>query len=197
MFGHDSQPSRIYNYGAKRPMTNADVVDTQMRLAHHYRNDLVTLEINRRSRVDVALCEIAPTLKDVEAKLADAEARLEAARSEVKKANSSKRKRGASAEDKKAISEIRSVRKGLYVQRKELRKATFSSKKWKKHEAEIDAWADAERKRTRAAVVEAGLYWGTYLCVEQSLGSVRKGAPPRHQSWDGGEEPLQCLPRNE
>ena len=45
-------------------------------------------------------------------------------------------------------------------------------------EAEFEAAA----KRARA---ECGLYWGTYLIIEDAAKDYRKGAPPKFRRWDG------------
>lgn len=44
-------PTRIYSYGCLPPVIGADLVDDQIRRAHHYRNALVRIERRRRERM--------------------------------------------------------------------------------------------------------------------------------------------------
>jgi hypothetical protein len=196
MFGHDSLPSRIYSYGANAPMTNLDLVEKQFHLAHEYRNNLVTVERERRSRVDAALALMAPKLAKVEADLAVAIEELEQAEAKeraskasfflsAKKSGEAKRTRPMDQTDKRDVRDKRATKKALYATRKEMRDVLFATKKWIKVQEEIDAWATTENKRLRAEIVEAGLYWGTYLAVETSMGKARAGAPPEHKRWSG------------
>jgi len=45
-----------------------------------------------------------------------------------------------------------------------------------------EAEFEAATKRERA---ECGLYWGTYLIIEDAAKDYRKGAPPKFRRWDG------------
>lgn len=45
-----------------------------------------------------------------------------------------------------------------------------------------EAEFEAATKRARA---ECGLYWGTYLIIEDAAKDYRKGAPPKFRRWDG------------
>lgn len=45
-----------------------------------------------------------------------------------------------------------------------------------------EAEFEAASKLARA---ECGLYWGTYLCVEDGAKDYRKGSPPQFRRWDG------------
>lgn len=48
--------------------------------------------------------------------------------------------------------------------------------------AEIDTAAKQAAKDARH---QSGLYWGTYLTVEEAAASFRTGAPPRFKRWEG------------
>jgi hypothetical protein len=51
---------------------------------------------------------------------------------------------------------------------------------WFEENRQIHEWVTKEEHRLRA---ESGLYWGTYLLVEESV--EKSGPPPRFSSWDG------------
>ena len=182
MFGNKSQPSRIYSYGAKAPIIGADLVEEQMRSAHRYRNELVELELKRRKLVDDALVKISPYLAETEKELAALTLELDASRQEIKGANKKARTRVETPEAKRAAKESKDLLKKLRARRKLQRQITFASDPWKAAQTEISAWATEEQKRLRAA---CGLYWGTYLHVEQSMASAKSGAPPRFHRWTG------------
>lgn len=178
----ESVPTRIYSYGAKPPHVGGDLVNDQMRLAHRYRNALVEVEHRRRAEVEAALRELSPDLVETDAALEAADRELEELRGKTARANAEARKRRATDEERAAIKAARERRSELYARRKELRAALFGSPEWEARKAEINARAVAEGKRLRA---ECGLYWGTYLAVEQSMRGARSGAPPRFHRFNG------------
>jgi Putative transposase DNA-binding domain len=182
MFGNKSQPSRIYSYGARAPVEGLDLVETQMRLAHKYRNALVEQELERRKRVDQALRDLSPDLASTEAALKDAEEALAAAREAIDRASAQARKKVRPPDLMAAVKAARENRKALYGRRKALRTALFESPGWQAKQTEINDWSTERQKAIRS---ECGLYWGTYLHVEQSMGGCRSGAPPRFMRWDG------------
>lgn len=183
MFGHDSAPSRIYSYGARPPAEGAETVDSQMLLAHRYRNALVEAERKRRSMVEESLKAACPDLAGVEASIADQEKRLEAARDAIRKASAEARKKTRSPEAVEATKTAHEELKRLRGRRKGLRTGTFNSPAWEAEQERTDGWAGAEQRRLRS---ESGLYWGSYLLVESSMGNARSGAPPKFHRWDGG-----------
>lgn len=183
MFGHESKPSRIYSYGASVPTEGRESVIEQLKLAHRYRNNLVELELERRKRVDDTLAKLCPELAHVEVELAQREVELEQARTKKKAANAKERKRIKDPVADASITALREALKVLRARRKALRTSTFESEPWKAAQAEINEWAGGEQRKRRA---ECGLYWGTYLIVEQSMKGARAGAPPKFHRFDGG-----------
>ena len=189
---------RVYKYGSRAPAKNLDLVLEQFRLAHRYRNKLCELELHRRARVDDALRNMAPGLLEVEAELghpaikADrekgtpavpatgVEAELEAALDVVNRRRIDERGRKPNKEEQAAVREIKERRKDLFALRKALRAALFESEPWQAIQAEIEAEDNSAVKSARS---ECGLYWGTYLQVEQAAKSMRKGAPPGFRPW--------------
>lgn len=157
MYGHESQPSVVWKYGSKAPHDGADVVAEQMWRAHRYRNALVEAERDRRDQADAALAELFPEV----ATATQTVETLEAARN-----------------GDRPSEELRAAWKDLRA----LRKAAFASDDWRARQVEIDTADLARRKELRA---NSGLYWGTYLHVEQSMARTRSGPPPRFHRWRG------------
>src|SRR5271157_5906341 len=96
---------KIYEYGLLPPTVNAELVDDQMRAAHRYRNVLVELERERRTRVRAILsghADTEPLAAEVE-RLASEHA---AARERINLMRSAKRRRAESAADRLACREL-------------------------------------------------------------------------------------------
>lgn len=182
MYGHTSEPTKLFSFGADEPTENLEVVREQMRLAHKYRNVLVEIERARRIRVDGALRGLSPDLVECETEIAREEEALGKAREAVNRAKAAAR---ANVRPAEAVAEARRARgrlRDLRARRKELRAALFSSPEWVSAQEKIDTDDLVARKKARS---ESGLYWSTYLIVEQSMGKARRGAPPKFMRWRG------------
>ncbi len=182
MFNNASLPTRIYSHGAKKPIEKLERVSDQMWRAHRYRNKLVEIERGRRQQVDAALLELCPELLQVEAEITTTTERLEKAFEALNKARATARKRISPPELMDECKEVKKAKSALYKRRKELRTKLFASESWKKRDEPIESENGKTRKLARQ---ESGLYWGTYLLVEQSMQSIRKGAPPNFGRWRG------------
>ena len=77
---------------------------------------------------------------------------------------------------------MRTKRNAAYAVRKVTRDALFGDPTRKAAIAEISDRAKAAIRESRAA---CGLYWGTYLLVEDAAAAFGKGPPPRFQGWRG------------
>lgn len=182
MFGHKSAPSRIYNYGILPPVDGAEIVDRQMRQAHRYKNALVHHELIRRRKVERTLRKLSPELIEIDAKIAACDQMLLGAEKLLKDAHVETRKRSLPKHLTEAVKEARANRRDSYQQRKTLRKELFASSAWKAEQEEVESWTLQAAHRLRRA---CGLYWGTYLHVEQSMADRRAGAPPEFSRWNG------------
>lgn len=112
----------VYKYGLLRPIENADEVDTQMRLAHRYRNDLTQIEIGRRN----AICDLESKIGNIEAlaaSLAEANAAVEAAKLEIKRHRAKTRTRSETADQKEALRFARTVQRATLDTLREARRA--------------------------------------------------------------------------
>jgi hypothetical protein len=184
MFGNKSMPARIYSYKCRPPVQGFELVGDQMWKAHRYKNTLIEIERRRREAVDAAVREHAPRVADVEARLAEAETATDAAEAAIKARSKESRSRTAATPVEKAeLARLRAARRDLRRERKEARAEAFGgNKSLKTALGDIDDVAKGEAKAARKG---CGVYWGTYLLVEQSLSGVKTGAPPKFRRWDG------------
>lgn len=182
MYGNESLPSLVMRFGCKPPQGGAEVVAEQARLAHRYRNRLVEIELGRRARVEQAVKEHDPVLPGIEQEIERWVGELAAVRDGIRRRNSERRRREAGQEDREAAKRLRATLKQLRAQRKERRAAAFADGTLRAALDAIDAESKVAIKEARAA---SGLYWGTYLVVENAMSTARKGAPPRFKRWDG------------
>lgn len=182
MFGHKSQPSRIWSFGAKAPVEGLEEADREMVTAHRYRNALCALERTRREQVDGLLRKLSPALVRVEQKLAALDAEIEREHAEMRRLSALVRKRVRPKDRVAALKTLKAARSPLYKKRQALRKRLLKSRLWKK---EADAVEAAVQNAARKLRAESAPYWGTYLHVEQSCASFRRGAPPQFARWRG------------
>lgn len=179
----------VYKYGLLPPRENAALVEDQIRLAHHYRNDLTHLERARRAAVRQVLGE-HDGVAQIDKKLAEAKAVLERslrAVSEHKAANRTRKvPQELAASVAQAKASLRELRAARRLALKDAREAVAPVLK------QIEERHLLMHKSARA---QCGVYWGTYLLVEDAMNLVRKmplfdafGEPndPRFSRWSGG-----------
>lgn len=182
MFGNASLPSRNFVFGALAPTENAALTSEQMFLAHRYYNTLVEIERERRGKCDAAIRDLCPQVALLSAAVAAIEKRLEEALSEIKRANAQARKKTAPRELRERAKEFRGELRAARAALKAEKKTAYADPRVIAAQDQIDAENAEKRKAARAA---SGLYFGTYLLIEQSLGSIRSGAPPKFKRWTG------------
>lgn len=176
----------VYQYGLLPPIENADIVREQMRLAHRYRNTLV--EIERGRRAAVRALEDPETLAVANEAIAAEEEVILASRA-IKETRSESRSRSETADMRKALVEAKKRKKVVVDRLRELRRrnaeATASER------SIIEERASELRKSARA---HCGVYWGTYLLIEDAAERARKSTPlymgahpndPGFSRWDG------------
>lgn len=71
-----SKPTRIWNFGAKRPITNVDTFWDHLFLAHRYYNKLVEIERERQEDFRVIRRRYAPELAVYEEKMEEISAQI-------------------------------------------------------------------------------------------------------------------------
>lgn len=196
MYGHESQPGRVYACGAKPPedMEQARAI---LSAGWRYRNDLVAAELDRRRASADALRGHAPAIARTQDQLDSLTEAILEARDEVRRLNAAAgRKRSPAAVGAgrrvQALNAERRTILGTHEKESDdclcfrcRRKAAWLDPGLRAALAVIDADNLTRRKFLRR---DSGLHWGSYLVIEQSLGGIRSGRPPRmvrHSQWDG------------
>ncbi len=182
MFGHDAQPTRVYAYGARVDESSLAAVHDQLRAAHHYRNRLVEIELERRAANETILRSLSPELYELSTAILTSETELEALQVAAKAERSSKRSRLVVGD---TGDKLRTTKAALAQQRarqKELRQQLFASEAFKSQQIAVDAANKAALKQAHSA---SGVYWATYLIVDRSAQDFRRGAPPKFRRQDG------------
>ena len=176
-------PVRVYSYGCRLPTANAELVETQILLAHRYYNTLIEIERRRREKVRAAQSESAPAV-------AAAEARVEVLSDAIEKcfAAVNARKGAARSADvditteKVALKHLREQRKQAIADMKAAKLAARTPELL----AIFAAIGEEANEEVRQARARCGVYWGTYLLVEQAVQAARKNpADPVFQRWNG------------
>ena len=180
--------TRVQEWGLLPPTQNADLVWAQLRAAHRYYNKRVELERARMAeirRVQSAHAEIGA----LEAARDDAWAAVIAHRTEIKASRAEGQRRDI-VQDRVRTAELKAV----YEARKiAVREAKVAARAELKAEFErIAAQGDADVKAARNA---SGLYWGSYLLVDQAIEAALEATKPkvgrptsemRFKRWSGG-----------
>jgi hypothetical protein len=160
----------VYAYGIHSPHEGADWVSDQMRLAGRYRNVLVAIERARRAALRELLREtdrIGPHQKAAEeAKLA-----LEQAIEVVRKKRGAARKRADTEADRDAIRACRETHRKAVASLRDARREAKDDPRIEKGRALINDKASLLKKSAREY---SGLYWGTYLRVEDAAQNAGK-----------------------
>lgn len=191
MFGHIAAgSSRRWTYGCLPPVEGMDAIRAQMRLAHIYRNGLVEIERKRRADVEAALRQ-DPDVAAAAAAVDALEQRAEELRQAIRNRRQRARADVPADEEKAALTPLWPQLKAAREPWKAARKAALETEPIKAALAEINQANQDEQKALRAT---SGLYWGTYLTVEQGMMRARQSpTPPRFESWTGdGTLAVQC-----
>jgi hypothetical protein len=184
MFGHKSDPSKIYAYGCNAAISNSDAVDEQFSLAHRYRNRLCEIELERRKSVEQLLRTIPSAVdwQTAQSAVDQASVAIEAAADAIKQLHAAGTPKIATKDQRKHLAELKAQRKELAIVAKGCKAEALADPSVKAALKDIDTAAQDSVKAARA---ECGLYWGSYLKVEQDCGSFRQGKPPRFARWTG------------
>lgn len=188
----------VFKYGARAPSHGCDVVRRQLWLAHRYRNKLCELELARREAVHAALADLCPDLFAVEQEIGEPsravdhesgtpaspatgiQALIEEAETAVRSKRMTHRNRAPDLGGHRKLSALKKKRNELRKKRRELREGLYASDEWQRQDETLHAAHAVAEKQARA---DCGLYWGTYLQVENAAKSMMRGTPPRFRPW--------------
>ena len=185
----------VYRYGLLPPIEGAALVDEQISLAHKYYNKRIELERQRRAELTAATAD--DVTRDLEASIAAEESALAVARKRISSDRSDAR--SPDAGDARPA-------KAIVARLKELRQQLRDRRKARREDPEVVAASklvnDAHGERARAARSECGVYWGTYLAIEEATNQAAKAnGEPKFRRWTGdGLIGVQCqngLPASE
>lgn len=188
-------PTRIYTYGCRLPTKGADLVESQLKLARVYYNKLLEIEIAQRKAIQDAMAAVA----DVDAALvvvSELKAQVEAEQTIIKAAKAAARSGAVDVHAQRA--RIRELMPQLRAAR-EVLKAAKDASKTPEMLARFAAIREEANAAVRAARASCGVYWGTYLLVEQAIEAARKSKTDlKFRRWDGcgrvGVELMKGLP---
>ena len=183
-------PTKIFSYGAHAPTVNEDVVRRQLSLANRYRNALVAIERWRFRRCQEALHRAAPRLGPLEERAKAIESSLAAHREALDLERAHARKRVANPARSRKIAELVKELSAAWEACKPVRKEGYAMESFKEDQEAIVARRTDRIRRFRARIVNLGLYWGTYLIVEESVEQARRssakfGEPPSFRRFTG------------
>lgn len=173
-----SGPARAYVYGAMEPVEGLESIRNQFRLAHDYKNKLIEIERNRRQKCEELIREACPELATIDSRIDEINDRISSIRDEVKARRVVSRKRCGSAESRAEISALSSERKLLNEKRKGIRHMLYGDMSTSGLLQQVEDDSHAESVAARSEYSGRGLFWGTYLIIEDSCKNNRKGAPP-------------------
>lgn len=171
----------VYQYTAREPVENLDVVKDQIWLAHRYYNKLVEIERARRDRYYEIVGQDAAVSAAREAE-ATAQQTYEAAAQADAEERKVSRRRTTSNSTKAALKDLKAKRRETKAAEREAAKGPL--------ETELKASDERAKLEAKTARKESEVYWGTYLIVERSL--PHEKAPPKFHRWDqGGQTAVQ------
>lgn len=180
--------ARVYRYGLLPPQVGSDLVDEQIRLAHRYRNALVELELERRRRYREIRARLCPEIAMLEADIDAASGVIEVLSEAVALGRAARHTDSAPspavvAAARAHLAELRAARKDAVAALKAARKDAAPA--IAEEVAALDAECLARHKALRAA---CGVYWGTYLLVEEAADRARRErSDPRFRPWGAGD----------
>lgn len=175
-------PILVYEYGLLPPTEKANLVDSQMRSAHRYRNKLVEIELERRKGVRAAMGaheDMAP----LEEQIAEVSQKRDDARAQLLQTRKATRSRSDSADVRAAVRDLGARLRELRAKVKELRKAVAA-------DAVVHAAIVQADQHAHDRIIEhrksCGVYWGTYLLQEADAQRARQEKfPPKFRRWTG------------
>lgn len=180
----------VYKFGARRPTTNAHLVDEQMTLAHRYYNRLIEIERERRVAVRAVLGRTTMEIDTLHAASETARAELAAAISALKEQRKETRSRSDTAEQRARVTVLRGLAREAYAAEKAARAGRELDVEAK---AALTVAEETARNAQREARRICGVFWGTYLKIEAAADAARKaplwhkGEPsdPHFRRWRG------------
>ena len=185
-------PVRIYAYGCRLPTQGGELVEQQLLFRHRYYNKLIEIELDCREKMRAARSASSEDVAHAESAFAIYETEI------VGVLDAIKAKKGAARAAKVDAAEERAV---LAVLRDMKRKtiddlhAAKLAARTPELLAEFTAIQEAANAEVRDARSKCGVYWGTYLLVEQEVEQAVKAARKNHE--DPGFRRFMSVPNRQ
>lgn len=185
--GGDAMSLRNWCYGAKAPVDprmKAAVLE-QMRLAAEYRNRLVDIELERRSRSAAMLESLCADHLQAQQALRAAEVEVEQADGAIRQMRAKLRSRVEPTEmQRKRLFDAKQSLKVVREVARAVKKAAYQRTEVKQALACIAEWNKTAVKNLRAEYSDK-VAWGTRGMIEEAAKTFGHGAPPRHERFRG------------
>jgi hypothetical protein len=174
---------KVYRYGCLPPVEGEDIVNEQLFRANRYKNRLVEIERRRRARIEEATAAVLGVqYPDLVRGEQEASARFDEIDRAIKRTRQQSRSRKVPEEMLRAYEEARAARREARARLREAKRLLRTGEL----RAAIEAINEEARAEVRKARAESGLYWGTYLVVEQDADRMRRApGTPHFRRFDG------------
>lgn len=173
---------RIWKFGAKfRDKAAQHSAHDIIFKANIYRNTLVDLERKRRDAVAETLRQLSPTLFALDQSAEQLDQDLEVLKKQVDDARVLTRSKAIDPKLKAQIIVVRENRKNVYKQIKSMKSVLYRDTNFMAIQDAIEVKHSLAEKDARS---KCGIFWGSYLVVEEARKNDRKGAPPRFKSFE-------------
>jgi len=159
----------VYQYGLRAPTSQIELIHDQLWLSHRYRNTLVEIERGRRAAVR-RLNSTVGNVPLLEQQTKEAGERVSEASKAVKQYRSKNRTRKVPEWMRTELDAARLEKKDVATKLREVRKQLRTPE----IQAEMDRINGLAGELRRSARAHCGLYWGSYLLVEDEMASSSK-----------------------
>ncbi len=167
---------RVYEFGLLPPTTNGALVDEQMYKNHRYRNVLVEIERERRTKCRAVMAG-HPDTTALAAELEELVKQRDAAREEIMRKRQKTRSRKDTPEERELVRKFTVPLRELRDRLKEAKRKVAEDPAIREGFQRAEDEAKVRIKKARA---ENGVYWGTYLLAEQAHDAARKSKTDPH-----------------
>jgi len=160
---------KVYRYALHAPHEGAEIVRNQMLAAHRYRNTLVEIERGRRAAVRALLvengvAELTATAERAKQRVIELHRAIDTERLHT-------RRRSETADMRSALAALRAAHRDAA---RALREARLSLREDPAISAEMKIIAMRATELQHSARAHCGVYWGTYLLVEDAVQAMAK-----------------------
>ena len=179
----DPKQQRVFKFGLLPPTHNAELVEEQMRAAHRYRNKLTEIEIDWRKAWKESTAG-HPDLSALKEDLAQLTEDVKRQQQHIKSVRKASRARSEYDHEREHLATLKAKKKEAAARLKEAKRALREDPEVKAARRAAFEQANDRRKRARA---ESGVFWGTYLLMEDAADRASKDArrDPKFMRWTG------------